>query len=58
MVASAPLEAQVASLEAQLATVRAQADADGINAEHLSQAMEQRFSALANEHNMVGVVAL
>ena len=49
-VAPGSLEAKVASLEAQLASVRAQADADAINAEHLSQAMETRYAALAEEH--------
>ena len=52
-VAPGSLEAKVASLEAQLASVRAQADADAINAEHLSQAMETRYAALAEEHSKV-----
>ena len=41
------LEAKMASLETQLANVKAQAEADAVNAEHLSQAMEQRYATLA-----------
>ena len=44
------LEAKMASLETQLANVKAQAEADAVNAEHLSQAMEQRYATLAAEH--------
>ncbi len=53
--AAAPgsMEAKVVSLETQLANVRAQADADAINAEHMAQAMEQRYAALAAEHAQV-----
>ena len=44
------LEAKMTSLETQLANVKAQAEADAVNAEHLSQAMEQRYATLAAEH--------
>ena len=47
------LEAKMASLETQLANVKAQAEADAVNAEHLSQAMEQRYATLAAEHAKV-----
>jgi len=45
----------MASLETQLADVKAQAEADAVNAEHLSQAMEQRYATLAAEHAKVRV---
>ena len=46
-------EEQVAALETQLAQAKAEADAAAINAEHLSQVMEQRYAALAGEHSQV-----
>ena len=52
-VAPSAMDARLVSLEAQLATVTAQADADAINSEHLSQAMEGRYTALAAEHSQV-----
>ena len=50
---AASMEAKVASLESQLATVKAQADADQLNADHLLEQMEQRYTALAAEHSQV-----
>ena len=47
------LEAKLASRETQLANVTAQAEADAETAEHLSQAMEQRYATLAAEHAKV-----
>ena len=44
---------QMASLESQLADTKAQAEADAVNAEHLSQAMETRYASLAGEHAKV-----
>ncbi|MDA9099016.1 hypothetical protein N9L76_08795 [bacterium] len=46
-------EVRMASLEQQLASLKAQAEADAVNAEHLSQAMEQRYATLAGEHAKV-----
>ena len=51
---AAAMDEKVAALESQLAQAKAEADAAAINAEHLSQVMEQRYAALAGEHSQVG----
>jgi len=50
---AAAMEPAPGSLECQLATALAQADADGLNAEHLMEQMEQRYVSLAAEHSQV-----
>lgn len=52
----ATMESKVASLESQLATLKAQAEADALNAEHLMEQMEQRYTALAAEHSQVRAI--